>query len=96
MGIMMVMQLPGVTQEQYETVRRIVGEELQPGALLHLAGPIEGGWQIVEVWESPEAMSAFFQSAQLGKAMQESGITPAQPLISPVHTFVAAGAPARG
>lgn len=95
MAVMMVMQLPGVTQAQYETIRGIIGEALQPGALLHTSGAIDGGWQIVEVWESSEAMGAFFQSELLGQAMQASGITPARPAISPVHTFVAAEAPAR-
>jgi hypothetical protein len=92
---MLVMQLPGVTQAQYETIRSIIGEGLQHGALLHTSGPTEDGWQIVEVWESPEAMGAFIQSEQLGQAIQVSGITPAQPAIFPVHTFVAAEAPPR-
>lgn len=91
MSIRVVMQIPGMSAAQYEAVRAAVGHELQPGALLHLAGPVENGWQIVEVWESPEAMGAFFQSPKLGAALQATGLTPAQPIISPVHTHVATG-----
>jgi hypothetical protein len=31
-----------------------------PGFILHTAHPIDGGWRILEVWESPNDASQFF------------------------------------
>jgi hypothetical protein len=94
MAVALILDLPGVTEAQYRTARELLGEALQPGNLVHVAGPTEEGWRIVEVWESPEAMSAFFQSAAAGAAMQAAGIPPVQPTIFPVATLVAATTPA--
>jgi hypothetical protein len=62
MAVALVLDLPGVTEAQYATARGILGTALQPGNLVHVAGPTADGWRVVEVWESPEAMGAFFQS----------------------------------
>ena len=94
MAVAFILDLPGVTEAQYATARGMLREGLQPGNLVHVAGPTEEGWRIVEVWESPEAMGAFFQSAAAGAAMQAAGIPPAQPTIFPVATLVATATPA--
>jgi hypothetical protein len=49
--------------EQYEQMRDRVmgGNQLQPGQLSHVAGPSEGGFCVVEIWESPEAAERFYQ-----------------------------------
>lgn len=94
MAVALILDLPGVTEGQYATARGMLGEALQPGNLVHVAGPTEEGWRIMEVWESSEAMGAFFQSAAAGAAMQAAGIPLAQPTIFPVATLVAAATPA--
>jgi quercetin dioxygenase-like cupin family protein len=94
MAIAMILDLPGVSAAQYATAREILGDTLLPGNLLHVAGPTEDGWRVMEVWESPEAMGAFFQSAAAGAAFQAAGIPPAQPTVFPVSTLVAAASPA--
>ena len=94
MAIAMILDLPGVTAAQYATAREMLGEALQPGSLLHVAGPTEDGWRVMEVWESPEAMGAFFRSAAAGAAFQAAGIPPAQPTVFPVSAYVAAASPA--
>ena len=94
MAIAVVFDLPGVTEAQYATVRGMLGSELQEGNLVHVAGPTEGGWRVVEVWESPEAMGAFFQSAAAGAAFQAAGVSPVQPQVFPVHTLASAAYPA--
>lgn len=93
MAVAMILDLPGVTEAQYATARGMLGESLQPGNLVHVAGPTEDGWRVVEVWESPEAMGAFFQSAEAGAAFQAAGIPPAQPTVFPVFTLAAAAYP---
>lgn len=90
MAVALILDLPGVTEAQYATARGMLGEALQPGNLVHAAGPTEGGWRVVEVWESEAAMGAFFQSAAAATAMKAAGIPPAQPTVFPVHTLAAA------
>ena len=90
MNVVAILNVPGMTEAQYRTVRGILGEELQTGNLVHIAGPIDGGWQVVEVWESLEAMGAFFQSPKASEAFRAANVPPAQPVISGVDTLVAA------
>ena len=61
MPIAVVRDIPGVTQDRYEAVRREAGvDESRPaGLVLHAAGPSADGWRVVEVWESREAYEAF-------------------------------------
>ncbi len=94
MAIGFVLNVPGMTAAQYRAVRDVLGEALQPGNLVHMAGPTEDGWRVVEVWESPEAMGAFFQSPEAAAAFQAAGVTPVQPDIFPIDTLVAASYPA--
>lgn len=64
MAIAVLGEIPGLTQEQYETVVLTVNQSGTPaGALFHAGGPVEGGYRIVEVWESQEAADAFYSSA---------------------------------
>jgi len=95
MVVALILDLPGVTDAQYATARAMLGEALQPGNLVHVAGPAEDGWRIVEVWESAATMGAFFQSAAAGAAFQAAGIPPAQPTVFPVSALAAAAYPGR-
>ena len=65
MAIAMLAEIPGLTREQYEAVVKKVNQSGSPkGAILHAGGPTEGGYRIVEVWESREAADAFYGSEQ--------------------------------
>jgi hypothetical protein len=69
MALAMLVEIPGLRREQYEGVVKKVAEGGTPrGGLFHAGGPIEGGWRIVEVWESREAADAFYASDVLAKA----------------------------
>ncbi len=52
---------PPVTAEVYDAVTAKLDESGGPadGLLLHCAGQVEGGWQIIDVWESREQMERF-------------------------------------
>lgn len=89
MTVAVIMDLPGVTEAQYGVARNMLATAPQPGNLVHIGGPSEGGWRIVEVWESAEAMGAFFQSPAARAAFQAAGIGPAEPVVFPVSTLVA-------
>jgi hypothetical protein len=62
------------TQEQYESVNAQMGVEENPpdGLIFHAAGPIEGGWGVIDFWESRGHFDAF-QANRLGPAIQELG-----------------------
>ena len=58
-----------------------------PGGTLHVAGPSpNGGWRVIEVFESAEAASRFI-TERLGPAFKAAGATgpPPEPQLWPVH-----------
>ncbi len=57
-----------------------------PGLLYHVAGPFEGGFRVVEVWESQDVLDRFFQE-KLGQALQDAKIT-VEPQSFPVHNIM--------
>lgn len=74
MAIGLLFEMPEVTQEQYDAVLQELGGSPPPGAIVHVAGPMEGGgWRVFEVWESREAFDRFFQE-KLQRALQNAGI----------------------
>lgn len=85
MAVFLVIEVPGATREQYEAVVKGLGEpELGEGQSYHVAGPSDGGWCVVDVWESREHFDRFVQE-RLGEQLQRAGLS--QPNITevPVH-----------
>jgi hypothetical protein len=64
MSVMLIAEIPGFTQEQYDAVSKELGSQDASSESLkfHAAGPIEGGWQIVEIWNSVDDYREFTQS----------------------------------
>jgi hypothetical protein len=64
MAVVMRMEWPGVTPEQYEAARKVVHWEndVPEGAIFHVAFFDEGGFKVLDVWESEEDFNAFAQS----------------------------------
>lgn len=91
MAIGILIEIPGGTQKQYDKVleKLQLGGKPAPGGLYHVAGPMDGGWRVVDVWESKEAFDTFFK-AKLQKALQEAGVPPFQPKVFPVHNTLKA------
>ncbi len=97
MPVVLIHQGAGLTRESYEqTVRKISGGKSRvdspadwpvEGLLVHAAGEAEGGFRVVDVWESEEAAARFGE--KLGPIVEELGIT-AKPEMYPTHTFVSA------
>jgi hypothetical protein len=75
MAVIMDMRWEGVTQEQYDQVmQRLELDEHPPeGGMFHLAGPADGTWRVVDVWESPEQFQAFSENRLMG-ITQEVGL----------------------
>jgi len=65
MPVLVTAEVKGQTLEGYEGMRGVLAAPLRaaPGFLLHTAHPVEGGWRVIEVWESRQAADAFFAMA---------------------------------
>jgi hypothetical protein len=60
--VAMMVDNPEGSQEIYDKVRAHVGLEAPAGGILHVAGPSpNGGWRVIEVWESQEDAQRFFK-----------------------------------
>lgn len=76
-----------------QTVEKVSGgpitsENKPDGLMSHLAAPgADGGFQVVEVWESEEAWNTFLNE-QLIPAVQEIGAPPFDTKILPVHAVL--------
>ena len=57
MAVGVFLEFPGVTWEQYEQlVQDVAPSGLPEEVLIHVCGPTsDGGWRMVDVWESQEA-----------------------------------------
>ncbi|MCL7426560.1 hypothetical protein ACIHJG_26755 [Streptomyces sp. NPDC052415] len=96
MSVVIVFELPGMTQAQYEQcVERLTG---RPGPMTstsdwpvagivsHVAAPTSDGWLVVDVWESEEAFREFGETVV--PILQDLGVPDAQPRIYPVLNAV--------
>jgi heme-degrading monooxygenase HmoA len=84
MTIMMTSDMPGTTQGDYEQLAAALLPVLQTadGFIAHAAGPVDGGYQVTELWESEAAHSAWF-AAHIAPAMPP-GATPPILTIRPI------------
>jgi hypothetical protein len=97
MPVVLVHQGSGLTKESYEeAVRRVSGGKTRlespsdwpvEGLLVHAAGDAEGGFRVIDIWESEEAARRFGDT--LVPILQDVGIT-AEPELYPAHAFVSA------
>jgi hypothetical protein len=92
MAVGIRLKFAGGKQESYDTVHSSMGIDSNPpaGMIFHSAGPIDGGWGVIDVWESREAFDTFV-SSRLMPAVQAAGdqAFPAPPDVKefPVHNY---------
>ena len=91
MAIGIRIKLPGITQEQFDEAHDHINPDRTPpsGMLFHSSGPIEGGWGVIDFWESRADFDAF--SGRIAEGMEAAGIHPeAPPDIKefPVHEMI--------
>jgi len=89
MAVAMLVDNPKGSQETYEKVRERLGLERPAGGIFHVAGPSpNGGWRVIEVWESEEDAKRFVE--RLRPAFEAVGAPPPpQPELWPVHNYMA-------
>lgn len=59
MAFLRLAYFPEATSEHFENLARHIPSEVPPGRLVFAAGPVTGGWQVVQLWESQELLAAF-------------------------------------
>jgi hypothetical protein len=79
MAVGIRIKLAGITEEQFDSVHDQINPDRTPpkGLLFHASGPIDGGWGIIDFWESREHFDAF--AARLPEGMAAAGVEPAGP-----------------
>ena len=94
MAIVVVSEIEGGNQEFYEKVtdQTMPGGQMPDGAQIHIAGPVEGGWRVITVWESEDHYNDF-REEKLIPALEAAGegerIAP-QMTTNPVHRVLTA------
>ncbi|MCA1674431.1 MAG: antibiotic biosynthesis monooxygenase [Actinobacteria bacterium] len=86
MAITAVFEVPGMNADHFDKILAAlddVGQAQPDGRLFHVASPTDGGWLVVDVWESEEKLGAFADI--LMPIIAGVGVTPPQPRIAPVH-----------
>ena len=86
MAISAVFEVPGMTADDFDKV--LVGLEgagqVEPdGRIFHVASPTDGGWLVVDVWESEQKLGSF--AGILMPIIAGLGITPPNPRVAPVQ-----------
>ena len=81
MAVGIRVKLPGVSQEQFDKVNEhVMGSGgLADGMIFHSSGPIDGGWGVIDFWESRQAFDTYFAgrlqaavASDVGVQMQEA------------------------
>ncbi len=88
MAIAIIAEVPGRDAKfDDEMVQRLnLSADPAPGALVRLAGPVEGGWRVVSIWESEDAWNKF-RSERLEPALRAAGQEPPKIEIWPLHAL---------
>jgi hypothetical protein len=71
MAVVVLMEIKGMTQAQYDQANAAMGGKLPAGCLVHAACHVTGGMQMVDVWENQAAFEKFAQEtlSQVGAAI---------------------------
>ena len=86
MAVAMMVENPEASEEIYERVRALIGAQRPESCILHVAGPSpNGGFRVIELWDSEEEASRFFVERCL-PAFEAVGVpVPPPPEFWPVH-----------
>jgi hypothetical protein len=51
--------MPGIDEAAVRQVEDLLGTTPYDGLVAHVSGPVEGGWRIIDVWQSEEHLLRF-------------------------------------
>ena len=74
MSVLVIAQIPGGTADQDAAVIKAMNSATvaPAGARFRLAGPSDGGWRIVSLWESRDAFDSFL-AEQIRPTLEAAG-----------------------
>jgi hypothetical protein len=74
MAVGIRIKLLGITQEQFDSAHDHINPDRTPpeGLLFHASGPVDGGWGIIDFWESREDFDAF--AGRIAEGMDAAGV----------------------
>jgi hypothetical protein len=91
MSIVMVMELPGVTTDQYDELNRLMGingpGDEPAGLISHVCAKTDEGLLIVDVWRS-QADFDDFATNRIGPAAEKVGAAPTAPRKAELHNHM--------
>ena len=73
MAYAFVREFPGLTAEEFDRVRAEIGDDPPSGLIVHVAGPSDGGWRTIDVWET-RADSERYACELLAPALARAGV----------------------
>lgn len=82
----------GMTADQYDQIIKKLEEKdagNPAGRSYHVAGPTDGGFRVVDVWDSQEEFNTFMQNS-LGPIFGEMGLQPPTMSTWQVHNTIKA------
>jgi hypothetical protein len=93
MAVGIRIKLLGITEEQFDKGHEHINPDRTPpkGLLFHASGPVDGGWGIMDFWESRADFDAF--AARIPEGFAAVGVQPqGAPDIHefPVHETISA------
>lgn len=67
-------KLPGITQEEFDNAHDHINpsREAPKGLIFHASGPIEGGWGVIDFWESRADFEAF--QGRIAEGVEAAGV----------------------
>jgi len=62
MAVLVTAEVAGQTQQGYDGMLEALAGSIKaaPGFVTQTAHPVEGGWRVIEVWETKDAANQFF------------------------------------
>jgi hypothetical protein len=89
MSVLMLLEMPGATTDQYAQVNEAMGiggeADAPEGLVEHVVGIADDGLIVADVWESEEALGRFAEE-RLRPALEKAGVAGGPPArVHPVH-----------
>jgi hypothetical protein len=81
-----LLEYPGMDQAQYDAVERELkrNDQPAPGEVLSVVGPLDGGFQIFDVWESQEAFETYMRE-RVQPVFEKLGVQAPRVKVFPVY-----------
>src|SRR4051794_14850435 len=92
MAVAFIFEVDAMTADQYDGIMAEMGLGDSAGfsgvngVVAHIAGPkVDGGWRVVDIWESEEAANAFYGSDQFAPVRAATESTTMSSTPWPLH-----------